>query len=180
MRRGSQRLLVVRHAKAGYPEGVADHERPLTDRGVRDARNVGEWLAAERFVPDLVLCSTSVRTRQTWELAAEVLGADVEVQHERRLYAADADTVLDIVRTYGGEHHTVAVVGHEPGLSTMAQSVADPDASDPDELAGLRDGFPTAAVVVLRPRLAWADIEPGTVPLTRLAVPRGGADQDPS
>ena len=172
---GSRRLLVVRHAKAGYPDGVADHDRPLTDRGVRDARDVGEWLATERLVPDLVLCSTSVRTRQTWELATEALGADVEVQHERRLYAADADTVLDIVRTYGGEHQTVAVVGHEPGLSTMAQSIADPDASDPDELKSLRDGFPTAAVVVLRPRLAWADLEPGTVPLTQVAVPRGGS-----
>ena len=175
---GSQRLLVVRHAKAGYPEGVADHERPLTDRGVRDARYVGEWLATERFVPDLVLCSTSVRTRQSWELATEALEADVEVQHERRLYGADADTVLDVVRTYGGDHHTVAVVGHEPGLSTLARLLADPDGSDPDELAALHDGFPTAGVVVLRPRLAWADIQPGTAPLTRLAVPRGGAGGD--
>lgn len=175
MRRGSQRLLVVRHAKAGYPEGVADHDRPLTDRGVRDARHLGEWLAAERFAPDLVLCSTAVRTRQTWDLAAEGLEADVELQHERRLYAADADTVLEVIRTHGGEHHTVAVVGHEPGLSTLARSLADPDASDPGELAGLQDGFPTAAVIVLRPRTAWDDLELGTVPLTRVAVPRGGA-----
>ncbi len=99
-----------------------------------------------------------------------------EVQHERRLYGADADTVLDIVRTYGGEHRTVAVVGHEPGLSTMARSLADAEASEPHQLAGLQDSFPTAAVIVLRPRTAWADLELGAVPLTRVAVPRGGAE----
>lgn len=175
MRRGSQRLLILRHAKAGYPEGVADHERPLTDRGVVDAGHVGDWLAAERYVPDLVLCSTATRTVQTWEHAARSLDVAPTVQTERRLYAADADTVLELLRTHGGDHHTVAVLGHEPGLSTLARSLADPETSDPNELAGLEDSFPTAGVVVLRPRVPWSDLELGSVALTRVVVPRGGA-----
>ncbi len=172
-RRGSRRLLVVRHAKAGYPDGVSDFDRPLTERGERDAEAVGAWMLRERMVPDVVLVSTAVRTSRTWELVVGALdGAAPEVHAERRLYNADADTVLELVRQTGGDAHTVAVVGHEPGLSTLARSLADPDTSDPEELAGLDDRFPTAGVVVMRSRREWADVQPGSLVLSRLVVPR--------
>lgn len=172
MRRGSRRLLIVRHAKAGYPDGVSDHDRPLTERGERDATALGQWLVRERFVPDVVLVSTATRASATWELAARALGVEPEVHVERRLYNADADTVLELVRTYGGDAHTVAVVGHEPGLSTLARTLADPQTSDPAELAGLGDRFPTAGVVVLRTRAEWSDTPLEGLVLSRVVVPR--------
>ncbi|MFC5379625.1 SixA phosphatase family protein [Aquipuribacter nitratireducens] len=171
-RRGSRRLLVVRHAKAAYPDGVVDHDRPLTERGERDAAAVGRWMATERFVPDVVLTSDAVRALGTWELVAPELGVEPEVHVERRLYNADADTVLDLVRTHGGDAHTVAVFGHEPGLSTLARTLADPETSDPQELAGLSDRFPTAGVVVMRTRSAWVDTPLGGLVLARVVVPR--------
>ena len=173
MRRGSRRLLIVRHAKAGYPDGVSDHDRPLTERGERDALALGGWLATERMVPDVVLVSTATRAAATWQLASQALaGADVEVHVERRLYNAAADTVLALVRERGGDAHTVAVFGHEPGLSTLARTLADPDTSDPQELAGLGDRFPTAGVVVMRQRAPWADTALGSVVMSRVVVPR--------
>jgi phosphohistidine phosphatase len=171
-RRGSRRLLIVRHAKAGYPEGVSDHDRPLTDRGKRDALALGEWLARERFVPDVVLSSDAERAIATWELASRALDTEPEVHVERRLYNADADAVLELLRELGGDAHTVAVFGHEPGLSTLARTLADPETSDPQELAGLGDRFPTAGVVVLRARGEWADTPLGGLVLTRVVVPR--------
>ncbi|WP_380168177.1 SixA phosphatase family protein [Jannaschia sp. R86511] len=172
-RRGSRRLLIVRHAKAGYPDGVTDHDRPLTERGERDAVALGAWLAAERLVPDVALVSTAARASGTWQLASGALAdAEVEVHVERRLYNADADTVLELVREHGGDAHTVAVFGHEPGLSTLARTLADPDTSDPQELAGLSDRFPTAGVVVMRQRSEWADTALGGVVLSRVVVPR--------
>ncbi len=172
-RRGSRRLLIVRHAKAGYPDGVSDHDRPLTERGERDALALGEWLAKERFVPDVVLVSTATRASATWDLAAKALAdADVEVHVERRLYNADADTVLELIRERGGDAHTVAVFGHEPGLSTLARTLADADTSDPQELAGLGDRFPTAGVVVMRQRAEWSDTALESLVLSRVVVPR--------
>ncbi len=173
MRRGSRRLLVVRHAKAGYPEGVADFDRPLTERGERDAAGLGTWMVRERMVPDVVVVSTAERASRTWELAAaELGGAEPEVHRERRLYNADADTVLELVRALGGDAHTVAVVGHEPGLSTLARTLADPATSDPEELAGLGDRFPTAGVVVMRSRQEWSSTPLGGLVLARVVVPR--------
>lgn len=173
VRRGSRRLLVVRHAKAGYPDGVADVDRPLTERGERDAEALGTWLVRERFVPDVVLVSPAERTARTWALASQALGeARPEVHVDRRLYDADAGTVLELVRETGGDAHTVAVVGHEPGLSTLARTLADPDTSDPEEIAGLGERFPTAGVVVLRTRLPWSDTPLGGLVLSRVVVPR--------
>lgn len=62
--------VVLRHAKSAWPTGVADHERPLAPRGRRDAPAAGRALAESDCLPDLALCSTAVRARQTWELAA--------------------------------------------------------------------------------------------------------------
>jgi len=172
-RRGSRRLLIVRHAKAGYPDGVLDHDRPLTERGERDAVALGRWMAAERLVPDVALVSTAVRASRTWELArAALTDADVKVHVGRRLYNAQADTVLEMLREHGGDVHTVAVFGHEPGLSTLARSLADAATSDPQEVAGLSDRFPTAGVVVMRQRDAWADIALQGLVLSRVVVPR--------
>ena len=172
MLRGSRRLLLVRHAKAAYPDGVVDFDRPLTERGRRDAEALGAWLVRERYVPDVVLVSSAERAARTWELAAQQVGTTSEVHVERRLYNADADTVLELVRELGSNTHTVAVVGHEPGLSTLARTLADPKTSDPEQLAGLGDRFPTAGVVVLRSRPAWADITLGGLVLSRVVVPR--------
>lgn len=176
--RGSSRLLIVRHAKAAYPEAVADFDRPLTERGERDAEAVGAWLVRERFVPDVVLVSSAERASRTWTLAAQAFADQTsevrapEVHVERRLYNADADTVLQLLRDTGGDAHTVAVVGHEPGLSTLARTLADPGTSDPEELAGLSDRFPTAGVVVMRTRLPWSDTPLGGLVLSRVVVPR--------
>ena len=72
---GSVRTLVVlRHSKSAYPPDTADVDRPLSARGQRDAAAAGHWLRDQGLIPDLVLCSIAVRTRQTWDLASDQLG----------------------------------------------------------------------------------------------------------
>jgi len=65
-----RRLMLLRHAKSDRPPGIADHDRPLNRRGRDEAPLVGTYLAHNGLVPDRVLCSTSERTRETWELVA--------------------------------------------------------------------------------------------------------------
>ncbi len=138
---------------------------------------LGFWLETARFVPERVLCSTATRALSTWELAARALQLDVPTLVDERLYAADAQTVLAVVRESGADAHTVAVVGHEPGLSTLAATLADETTSDPEELAQVEQRFPTTAVAVLRVRLAWSALDTGTASLTRVVVPH--ADTSP-
>ncbi len=99
---GSDKTLVlVRHAKAEEGQGKPDHDRELTDRGRRDAEAVGAWLHGNGLGPDLVIASTSQRTRQTWEaLRRGGIGSEF-VEFRNSVYLGGSEQVLDTVREDG-------------------------------------------------------------------------------
>ncbi|MEU3850940.1 histidine phosphatase family protein [Streptomyces sp. NPDC029554] len=167
-----RRLVVLRHAKSAWPVDVADHERPLTPRGRRDAPAAGRALAEADCLPDLALCSTAVRARRTWELAAAEWGTPPPVRHDRRLYAAGPAGLLTVVREVPAEVETLLLIGHNPGLEELILALAG-DGLD-DTLERVRTKFPTSAIAVLSWRgTTWRDLGPGTALLTSVTVPRG-------
>src|SRR5271155_4725006 len=105
----SRALVLLRHAKSAYPDGVADHERPLAPRGEREAGLVGDWLRAHLPAIDAVLCSTATRTRET--LART--GIDAPVRYVDRLYDATAGTVIGEINGVSDDVAVLLVVGHE-------------------------------------------------------------------
>ncbi|MFC8420133.1 SixA phosphatase family protein [Streptomyces sp. NPDC057236] len=168
-----RRLVVLRHAKSARPEGVTDHERPLAPRGDRDAPAAGRALAEADCLPGLALCSTAVRARRTWELAAAQWGTPPPVRHDPRLYHAGVPELLDVVRGTPAEVETLLLIGHNPGLEDLVLTLAG-DGLD-DTLDRVRAKFPTSAIAVLSWRgAAWRDLAPGAALLTSLTVPRGG------
>ena len=129
-------LVLLRHAKAERPDGLPDHDRPLTDRGHADAAAAGAWLLASGHVPDLVLCSPTRRTRQTWHSVAIALGGagSPAVQYERDLYDGDAEAALQIVAA-AKEAQSILVIGHNPALSQLSVLL---DAAGQADSDGLR------------------------------------------
>lgn len=152
-------LIVLRHSKAASPLGTPDFDRPLAGRGRRDAERAGEELRAANLVPDRVVCSTAVRTRQT----LDGLGLGVPVEFEPRVYANDAEEILDILREQDGEPSTVLLVGHNPSMHELVYGLT----GAPD------DGFPTSATAVIEFEGQWADLLPGTGHLVSLWTPKG-------
>ncbi|WP_283139779.1 SixA phosphatase family protein [Rhizohabitans arisaemae] len=137
----------MRHAKAAGLVGVADHERPLAERGEHEAADVGRWLSEQRLIPDLVLCSTALRTRQTAEFAA----AGVPISYERRIYDNDVDELFDLVAETADGVRTLLIVGHSPSVHGFVQ-----------QLTGATvDEFPTAAAAVVAVDGPWAELSPG-------------------
>jgi len=112
-------LVLLRHAKADRPAGTADFQRPLTERGHRDAAAAGGWLVGHGYAPDLVLCSPATRARQTWHGVATALPTGPEVHYDDRLYGADDDELLDILREVTTEG-VVAVIAHNPTLEDVS------------------------------------------------------------
>ncbi|CAM5711257.1 hypothetical protein STAFG_7211 [Streptomyces afghaniensis 772] len=167
-----RRLVVLRHAKSAWPLDVADHERPLAPRGRRDAPAAGQTLAEADCLPDLALCSTAVRARRTWELAAAEWGTPPPVRFDRRLYAASPAGLLAVVHEVSAEVETLLLIGHNPGLEELVLALAG-DGLD-DTLERVRTKFPTSAVAVLSWHgTTWRALTPGAALLTSMTVPRG-------
>lgn len=161
-------LLLLRHAKSAYPTGVADHERPLAPRGIREAGLAGDWLRSNVSGIDTVLCSTATRARQTLAHAA----IDAPVRYADRLYGATPGTVLDELNAVGEDVNTLLVVGHEPTLSQLALGLASIRGTDPRVEARVATKFPTSGIAVLRIEGRWRDLGLGGAALVGFHVPR--------
>jgi phosphohistidine phosphatase len=161
-------LVLVRHAKADRPSGVADLDRPLTARGHADAAAAGGWLARHGHRPDLVICSPSKRTRQTWHGISVALADDAApaVHYEDRAYDGGAGDLLALARKAGDKVGTVLVIGHNPGISLLS-AVLDPGAG------GDSDGLRTSGVAVHRVTCRWSDLAAGSATLTDTHTARG-------
>jgi phosphohistidine phosphatase len=176
--RTGRKLVLLRHAKSAWPEGVPDHDRPLAPRGRRDAPAMGRWLRAAGDVPDLVVCSTARRTRETWELAQPALKATPQVSFERRVYEATAAQLLGLVHGAPPVVRTLLIIGHAPGipdLALMLAGTAPPAAGDavpPAAAQRMNAKFPTAAIAVLELTGRWDRLGPGTARLTAFVTPR--------
>ncbi|MGW1954563.1 SixA phosphatase family protein [Streptomyces sp. NPDC001920] len=167
-----RRLVVLRHAKSAWPDGVADHERPLAARGRRDAPVAGRLLAASDCLPDLAVCSTAVRARETWELASAQWGTPPPVRLDPRVYAAEVPELLSVVHEAPPEVETLLLIGHNPGLEELVLDLAG-DGLD-DTLDEVRTKFPTSAIAVLAwYGTTWRALAPGTALLTGVMVARG-------
>jgi phosphohistidine phosphatase len=150
-------LIVLRHSKAASPLGTPDADRPLAGRGRRDAEQAGDELRATELSLDHVICSTSLRTRQT----LEGLGLDVPVDFESRVYGNDAEDILDLLREQSGE--TLLLIGHNPSVHELVVGLTGTS----------EDHFPTSATAVIEFDGEWSDLWPGTARLVSFWVPRG-------
>ena len=161
-------LVLLRHAKSAYPDGVADHERPLAPRGEREAGLAGHWLRAHLPAIDAVLCSTATRARET--LAHT--GIEAPVRYVDRLYDATAGTVIAEINGVGDRVAVLLVVAHEPTMTQVALGLTKPDNANTDAAERISTKFPTSAVAVLRFTRSWSDLELGSGELADFHVPR--------
>ena len=164
-------LILVRHAKAEQAPGKPDHDRALTTRGRRDAEAAGEWLKQQGIVPELVICSTSVRTRETWS-GISAGGCHSEfVEFRKAVYEGGTRDVLETIREDAGEVDTLVVVGHAPSIPDLAGGLCDGTGSAEAHQA-LADGCPTCGVAILRYAGDWEVLAHGEATLERFHVCR--------
>jgi phosphohistidine phosphatase len=162
-------LVLLRHAKADWPE-VPDHERPLADRGRLDSPAVGRRFLDDGVSPELALCSTAARTRETWKLAAHELPHRPRTVYEERLYDASLGELLALLNETPDEIRSLLLVGHNPGMHALAEALAGTAEGDTGDRME-RIGFPTAAFVVLTFNGSWKTLEQGAGRMTSFWAP---------
>ncbi len=163
-------VTLFRHAKSGDKDNpnMEDFDRPLAPRGLKAAPKMGAVLRDRKLRPGLVLCSPSVRTRQTLALAApEAWDSPPEVRFEERLYEASAQTLFKALRELAGDIVHVMIVGHNPGLQELAIALAPPGSAAREQF---KAKLPTASVACFDFETElWTKLQPGTGQL-RLAI----------
>ena len=138
-------LILLRHGKSDWSGGEPDHLRPLARRGQRQVPVAGRWLADNVGAIDLAVVSPAERTRETWRLAAAELAGPPPVREDDRVYAGSAPSLLDVLRELPEELATVVLVGHNPGLEDLVES-----------LTGRRVPMPTSALAVIDLSGPWS------------------------
>jgi phosphohistidine phosphatase len=164
----SRRLTIIRHAKT-EAAAATDHARALTDRGRREARQLGRWLGENDAGPQLMLVSSATRARQTADLIAGALGDDPEIVVVDDLYGASPEEVIEICRERLDDSVVrAAVVGHVPTVPALVDVLI---GSDTDEDLG---HFPTSAagVVDLDDMDDWGSLGDGAGRLVVLYRPK--------
>lgn len=151
-------LMLLRHAKSRWDAaGVDDHDRDLTDRGVRAAERMGRLIRDRRLVPDLVLTSTATRARRTVALALTALDPAPPVKELRTLYLAVPGRIIEIIRRQDADAGRLMVVGHNPGMHALALRLA--GAAKEADRARLEEKLPTAALALFRfEKAAWSEV----------------------
>ncbi|WP_104665476.1 SixA phosphatase family protein [Ensifer adhaerens] len=167
----SYRLMLLRHAKSAWPDGVADIDRPLGERGRKAAPLMGDYMARHKLVPDLALVSTAKRAQETWKLVAAALPSGIVVENTRSIYEVGASQILSVLRATDPAVGTLLIVGHNPGMEDLAHELV--GSGDPDLRMRMADKFPTAALAVLEFEAAgWRALLSGGARLVRFVTPR--------
>jgi len=156
-------LVLLRHAKSDWTHDVGDLDRPLGDRGRRQASEAGRWLGTNIADIDLAVVSPARRARSTWELAAAELDSPPETRIDERVYAASDRELLAMVRELPEECRTAVVVGHNPGLEELLTL-----------LTGTWASMTTSAIAVVDLQGGWATAGDGTSSLRAAGRPPAG------
>jgi phosphohistidine phosphatase len=148
-----KKLYIVRHAKSSWDDSdLSDFDRPLNERGKRDAPVMAERLLIKGIKPDLLVASDARRAFSTAKRFASVLGySKNEIKKEHRLYHAGESAILEIVRGLPDSANIVLLFGHNPGLTDFVNELS----KDGD----VTDNIPTAGIVAFElPTASWRDV----------------------
>lgn len=161
------KLIITRHAKSSWDlPYLNDHERPLAKRGKRASNAIGRWLAERGHIPKTVLCSTSVRTRQTWNRIERCIPGKYDVRFDPDLYHGGINSIVQALANV--QDSPVLILGHNPTLGYFASAILQTQPVHPKF-----QKFPTAATLVCEvPVEKWNQMQFGSAQLIDFVVPR--------
>jgi phosphohistidine phosphatase len=168
----SHTITLLRHAKSSRENmRLDDIDRPLAERGRKDAPRMAAWMKTTHIKPDLVLCSTSRRTRETLALIGAAIPPNTETRFEASLYHAEAAVLLRAIQGVPELVRHVLLIGHNPGFHDLALQLA--SGGDRAMRALLAEKFSTCGCAVFSVQAdRWADLEPKRCCLTQWMAPK--------
>ena len=169
----SKTLYILRHAKA--ETGLAtqdDHDRALTGRGILAAQEMGKYLVAQGIQPDLVLCSTALRAKMTWEEAQHAYTTVPPTEYSHQAYLASGNELLKLIAPLSELLGSLMIVGHNPGLHQLCLKLS--RQGDDLLLDALTLKFPTCAFAAIAlGEVTWDVVAKANGELKLFTTPKG-------
>ncbi len=168
-----KRLSLLRHAKSSWGDPrQRDFDRPLNARGREAAPIMGAYMGKSDLVPDVIMCSTAARTRETLTLLLSRLRAEPIVEFRDDFYLAEPSVMMTAVRQADPRASHVLIIAHNPGLEMLAMRLTDPEQSDIAALARIAEKYPTAALASFAGPDTWADFGKCAAALDLFVTPK--------
>lgn len=164
-------LYLIRHAKSSWDDlDQSDFDRPLNERGKRDAPRMGKRLKEKEIHPDLILSSPAKRAWSTGKRIAEILAYPKKnIKTVRELYHADEEAILEIVQKISDKYDAVILIGHNPGLTDFVSTLSEEETNI--------DNIPTCGVVAFQFKdESWEKIKWGTGKMVFFDYPKSKED----
>ena len=166
-RHDARTLIIMRHAEADW--GLDDFNRPLTRHGSEQAQRAGEWLKEKGLIPEMLVSSAALRTRQTTTWVSDALGEKAPTASlDERLYNAPASALLTAINRTPAGVQSLMLIAHLPGVQDAALQLARPDS----EYEALRDasyGYAPSSLTVFEVSSDWDQLIEGEARLTHFA-----------
>jgi phosphohistidine phosphatase len=156
-------LFVMRHAKSSWADtDLADFDRPLNDRGHRDAPFMGNVMRENGYATEIILSSPALRARETARLAKEGGDLAAEIVFDDRIYEASPQTLKQVVSEVDDKNASVMLIGHNPGIEGFIRL-----------LTGTLEPMPTAALAVIELMPAsWSGVAANSGRLVKVIRPK--------
>lgn len=168
----TKELLLFRHAKAEPAGGdLDDIDRPLAERGVKDAQRMAKLLAARGWIPQFALVSPAARTTETWKLASDGMTPAPTVRSPEGLYLASSSRILSEIAKTPETVERLVVVGHNPGIGELARILSG-QRSNAEARKLVDEKYPTGTLARFTFTGPWKDLAAGGSALTDFIRPK--------
>jgi len=167
-----KKIILLRHAKSSWDNtALGDHDRPLNKRGRAAVPLIAAWLTERGHLPDTVLCSSAVRTRQTVQIIRDTVPEMPAPLIEPGLYHASSGAMLDLLKHLPGTCQTVMLAAHQPGVGSLTRQLS--NGREEHRCKRAYTHFPTAAAAVMEIDVGdWRNLDHGGGHFVDFAVPR--------
>lgn len=163
-------LHLLRHAKSSWKDpALDDHERPLNKRGRETAKIIGAYLRREKIRPDVVVCSSALRARETLAPISKQIKPP-KVVLEKGIYESSQQKLWKHIRALPEDAESALLIGHNPALHDLARALA--DAESRARLPAIDAKFPTGAMATFRFDGAWKQLRPNGATLEAFTTPK--------
>ncbi len=176
----TKKILIMRHGTSPSASGIRDFQRPLSEQGLEESKDIGKLCKHKQFIPDHILCSDAQRTQQTLSAFNQGLSTDktISTTLSNQIYIGSVGDYLYLLQSLPSHVNTVLLIGHNPIIPSLIGTLSEPNTSDEDTYRQLMGPYYPATLAVCETNKqldSWENLSPRGCALKNIYLPKHAA-----